>query len=78
MKQAYANEPRPRRNKHHRLLESVRARVHDGGFSIMNSKPHASTGTSVITRRTFLRNGAVLTTGIASLGMSARAQTNKK
>jgi len=30
-----------------------------------------------ITRRTFLKNGAVLTAGIASLSLSARAQTNK-
>ena len=30
-----------------------------------------------ITRRTFLRNGAILTAGIASLSLSARAQTNK-
>ena len=32
---------------------------------------------SPITRRTFLRNGAVLTAGIASLSWSARAQVNK-
>lgn len=30
-----------------------------------------------VTRRTFLRTGAVLTTGIASLSLRARAQTNK-
>lgn len=30
-----------------------------------------------VTRRTFLRTGAVLTTGLASLGLAARAQTNK-
>src|SRR6478735_7169441 len=33
--------------------------------------------TSPVTRRTFLRNGAVLVTGIAALSPSARAQTNK-
>ncbi len=32
---------------------------------------------SPVTRRTFLRTGAILTTGIASLGLTARAQTNK-
>lgn len=30
-----------------------------------------------VTRRTFLRTGAVLTAGVASLSLSARAQTNK-
>ena len=44
----------------------------------MNSKSNASSGSSpVITRRHFLKTGAVLTTGIASLGLSARAQTNQ-
>ncbi|MCD6051651.1 MAG: oxidoreductase domain protein, partial [Verrucomicrobia bacterium] len=32
---------------------------------------------SPITRRTFLRNGAIITTGLAALSWSARAQTNK-
>jgi predicted dehydrogenase len=32
---------------------------------------------SPVTRRTFLKTGAVLTTGIASLGLRARAETNK-
>jgi predicted dehydrogenase len=36
-----------------------------------------SPSVSPITRRTFLRNGAVLTAGVASLSMAARAQTNK-
>ena len=40
--------------------------------------PASSSGSSaVITRRHFLKTGAVLTTGIASLGLSARAQTNQ-
>lgn len=38
---------------------------------------HPSTSRSPITRRTFLRTGAVLTAGIASLSLPARAQTNK-
>ncbi|MGN6385710.1 MAG: Gfo/Idh/MocA family protein, partial [Verrucomicrobiota bacterium] len=32
---------------------------------------------SPVTRRTFLKNGAILTAGIAALSVSARAQTNK-
>lgn len=32
---------------------------------------------SPVTRRTFLRNGAILTAGVASLSLSARAQVNK-
>ncbi len=36
-----------------------------------------SASASPITRRTFLRNGAILTAGVASLSWSARAQTNK-
>ena len=32
---------------------------------------------SNVTRRTFLKNGAILTTGIAALSPLARAQTNK-
>lgn len=36
-----------------------------------------NTSSHPITRRTFLRNGAILTAGIASLSLSARAQTNK-
>lgn len=36
----------------------------------MNSHP-------TVTRRSFLKNGAILTTGLASLGQMARAQTNK-
>src|ERR1043165_4164223 len=35
------------------------------------------TGFSPITRRTFLKNGAVLTLGVAALSAGARAQTNK-
>src|SRR6187551_1631013 len=41
----------------------------------MNSKPSAPF--SPVTRRSFLRTGLVLTTGIASLGAAARAQVNK-
>jgi len=32
---------------------------------------------SPITRRTFLKNGAIITAGIASLSLPARAQVNK-
>lgn len=42
----------------------------------MNSKPNASSVSSV-TRRSFLKTGAVLTTGLASLSLSARAQVNQ-
>jgi predicted dehydrogenase len=41
---------------------------------IMNTK---SASSSPVTRRTFLKNGAIVTAGIASLSLSARAQTNK-
>lgn len=40
---------------------------------LMNTHPP----TSPVTRRTFLKTGAILTAGIASLSASARAQTNK-
>lgn len=36
-----------------------------------------STAFAPVTRRTFLRSGAILTAGVASLSFSARAQTNK-
>src|SRR5689334_1593437 len=36
-----------------------------------------STSVAPVTRRTFLRNGAVLTAGLASLSLPARAQANK-
>lgn len=36
-----------------------------------------SSSSSPITRRTFLRNGAILTAGVAALSSAARAQTNK-
>lgn len=39
---------------------------------MQTSHPH-----SPVTRRTFLKTGAILTSGIASLGLAARAQTNK-
>src|SRR5436190_17867102 len=42
----------------------------------MNIKPTSSTLTPV-TRRTFLKNGAIVTAGIASLSLAARAQVNK-
>src|ERR1051325_5188524 len=32
---------------------------------------------SPVTRRTFLKTGAIVTAGVASLSLSARAQTNK-
>src|SRR5688572_32203478 len=40
----------------------------------MNTKQQSS---SPVTRRTFLRTGAILTAGIASLSLPARAQVNK-
>ena len=40
----------------------------------MKTNQHAS---SPVTRRTFLRTGAILTAGVSSLSRSARAQTNK-
>ena len=39
--------------------------------------PQTAIPHSPITRRTFLKNGAVLTAGLASLSWSARAETNK-
>ncbi len=42
----------------------------------MNTQPTSSTG-SPVTRRTFLKSGALATVGIASLSLSARAQVNK-
>ena len=39
--------------------------------------PQSDVPHSPVTRRTFLKNGAVLTAGLASLSWSARAQTNK-
>src|SRR3954463_8705989 len=36
-----------------------------------------SFSTSPVTRRTFLRNGAILTAGVAALSLPARAQVNK-
>lgn len=44
--------------------------------STMKKTSSTSIG-SPVTRRTFLRNGAILTAGIAALSWSARAQTNK-
>src|SRR3954469_24246615 len=43
-----------------------------GDPTFMNPKQ-----SSPITRRTFLRNGAILTAGIAALSPAARAQTNQ-
>src|SRR3954464_7694101 len=40
-------------------------------------KTNSSPSASPVTRRTFLKNGAVLTAGIASLSWRARAATNK-
>jgi predicted dehydrogenase len=42
----------------------------------MNTKPQPPSF-SPITRRTFLRNGAILTAGVAALSLPARAQVNK-
>jgi predicted dehydrogenase len=42
-------------------------------LTIMNEKRT----TSPVTRRTFLKNGAILTIGVAALSAGARAQTNK-
>src|SRR5260221_11029439 len=42
----------------------------------MNSNP-SPTPISPITRRSFLKTGAVLATGVASLSLRARAETNK-
>jgi predicted dehydrogenase len=42
----------------------------------MNSKQNASS-VFPVTRRSFLKSGAVLTTGLASLGLHARAQVNQ-
>lgn len=42
----------------------------------MKTKP-SSSFSSPVTRRTFLKNGAILTAGIASLSLPARAQTNR-
>lgn len=47
-------------------------------FRAESSLPNMKTqATSPVTRRTFLRNGAVLTAGLATLSWSARAETNK-
>ena len=43
----------------------------------MQSTTNASTSKTAVTRRTFLKNGAVLVTGITALSSAARAQTNK-
>ncbi|HEX7859523.1 MAG TPA: Gfo/Idh/MocA family oxidoreductase [Verrucomicrobiae bacterium] len=42
-----------------------------------NSSTPKQTPISPVTRRTFLRNGAILTAGIATLSPAARAQTNQ-
>lgn len=42
----------------------------------MNTKPQPPS-ISPVTRRTFLKTGAIVTAGIASLSLPARAQTNK-
>ncbi len=42
----------------------------------MNTK-HQTTSFSPVTRRSFLKNGAIVTAGIASLSLPARAQVNK-
>src|SRR3954465_4788032 len=40
----------------------------------MKQQPHSF---SPVTRRSFLKTGAIVTTGLASLSLSGRAQTNK-
>jgi predicted dehydrogenase len=42
----------------------------------MDMKTH-TTSSSPVTRRTFLKNGMILTAGVAALSATARAQTNK-
>jgi hypothetical protein len=48
--------------------------MHHPAHSLMKPMNHL---TSPVTRRTFLKNGAVLVAGVASLSSVARAQTNK-
>ena len=52
--------------------------MHDEGHItiIMNTQSNSSTG-SPVTRRSFLKSGAVVTAGIASLSWPARAQVNQ-
>ncbi|MBM3832224.1 MAG: Gfo/Idh/MocA family oxidoreductase [Verrucomicrobia bacterium] len=50
--------------------------MHNGGQSNMNRK-HQHRSHSPVTRRSFLKTGALITAGIASLSLSARAQVNK-
>ncbi len=59
------------------LLFLARASTSPHTFSTTMKENHSSTAKSPITRRTFLKNGAILTAGIATLSRSARAQTNK-
>ena len=51
--------------------------VHHASFPKMKTPPPSSLPGSAITRRTFLKTGAVLTSGVAALGALARAQTNR-
>src|SRR6185503_11220238 len=46
------------------------------GPAIMNNKQQRPSH-SPVTRRTFLKTGAIVTAGIASLSLPARAQTNQ-
>src|ERR1043165_9219829 len=46
-----------------------------GGLATMNTQHHKSF--SPVTRRSFLKSGAIVTAGLASLSLPARAQINK-
>lgn len=50
--------------------------MYESGQHIVKTTTH-NPSLSPVTRRTFLRNGAILTAGVASLSLSARAQVNK-
>jgi predicted dehydrogenase len=50
--------------------------MHNGERAIMNTKPQTQS-ISPVTRRSFLKTGAIVTAGIASLTPLARAQVNK-
>src|SRR6185503_16128974 len=61
-------------------IEAVRLLLEVAAHSMLNPcdlmKTH-SPSVSPVTRRTFLKTGAILTAGVASLSLPARAQTNK-
>src|ERR1043166_4120469 len=49
--------------------------MHNGRPSTMNTQHHKSF--SPVTRRSFLKSGAIVPAGLASLSLPARAQVNK-